>query len=248
MASFSEPQAITMKYSIITTQPGAYDTFLKTGLISRGIDKKIIDVKIHNLHDFAFDAHRSIDDTPSGGGAGMVIKVDVVANALSKVKSKKSNVLKVKSRTILLTPQGKKFTQDDAKRLAKVDNLILIAGRFEGYDERIRDLVDEEISIGDYVLTSGDLPAMVLIDSISRMIPDFIEKSESTAEESFSLEIENSKIENLLLEYPQYTRPEDFNGQKIPEILVSGNHAEIKKWRLAQSIERTKSRRPDLTI
>lgn len=232
-----------MKYSIVTTQPGIYDSFLKTGLIARALDRKIIDIKIHDLHDFAYDAHRSIDDTPAGGGAGMVLKVDVMANALAQVKSQKS---KVESRTILLTPQGKKFDQNDAKRLAKLDNIVLIAGRFEGYDERIRDLVDEEISIGDFVLTSGDLPAQMIIDATSRMIPGFIEKPASITEESFSeFGIQNSEFK-ILLEYPQYTRPVDFDGKKIPEVLLSGNHAEIKKWRQSESLKRTRNRRPDL--
>ena len=219
-----------MKYDLITTQPGIYDSFLKTGLIARGVDRKIIEINIHNLHDFAFDIHRSIDDTPYGGGAGMVLKVDIMANAIRQIKSKQAKVL-------LMTPQGKKFDQNDAKRLAKIDNLILIAGRFEGYDERIRDLVDEEISLGDFVLTNGDLPAMTLIDSISRQIPGFIEKEASIKEESF---------ENNLLEYPQYTRPEIFENKKIPEILVSGDHARIAKWRMNEALKRTAARRKDL--
>lgn len=222
-----------MIYKIITTQPGIYDTFLKTGLISRGIDKKIIEVEVHNLHDFATDAHRSVDDTPAGGGAGMVLKVDVVANAIDTIQKKENE----KRKTILLCPQGKKFAQNDAKRLSKMDEIIFIAGRFEGYDERIRDLVDEEISIGDFVLTNGDLPAQMIIDATSRMITGFIEKQESIEEESF---------ENNLLEYPQYTRPVDFKGKKIPEILLSGNHAAINKWRKDESIKRTRERRPDL--
>ena len=223
-----------MKFNVITTQPAFHDTFLKTGLISRGIDRKIINIEIHNLHDYAFDAHRSIDDTPSGGGAGMVLRVDVMVNAIERIKNQE---LRIKPKIILLTPQGKKFDQSDAKRLAKEDNIILIAGRFEGYDERIRDLVDEEISLGDFVVTSGDLPAQMIIDATSRMIYGFIEKQESTAEESF---------EDNLLEYPQYTRPEDFNGKKIPEILLSGNHAAIDKWRKEEAQKRTLKRRPDL--
>ncbi|KKQ74089.1 MAG: tRNA (guanine-N(1)-)-methyltransferase [Berkelbacteria bacterium GW2011_GWB1_38_5] len=219
-----------MTFKIITTQPGIYDSFFKIGLIGRGIDKKIIDIKIFNLHDFAFDKHKSIDDTPYGGGAGMVMRVDVMANALSKIKLKFKKI-----KTILLTPQGCKFGQKDAKRLAKEKNLILISGRFEGYDERIRDLVDEEISIGDYVLTSGDLPAMVLIDTISRQI--FIEKKESIIEESFS---------NGLIEYPQYTRPEKFKDKKVPEILLSGNHQKIIDWRKKESLKKTEKRRSSL--
>ncbi len=219
-----------MKIDIITTQPGIYESFLNTGLIARGISRDIISVKINNLHDYAHDAHRSIDDTPYGGGPGMVLKVDVMANAISNLKTNNSHI-------ILLCPQGKRFTQPDAKRLAQKSHIILIAGRFEGYDERIRDLVDEEVSLGDFVLTSGDLAAMTIIDTTSRMIPGFIDKNESIQEESF---------ENNLLEYPQYTRPETFDGKKIPEILASGNHAQIAKWRRDESIKRTKKRRPDL--
>lgn len=230
-----------MTFKIITTQPGIYDTFLKTGLISRGQDKGVISIEIHNLHDYAFDAHRSIDDTPSGGGAGMVIKVDVVVNAINQLKTKNSEL---KTRILLMTPQGQKFTQEKAKELAKLDEVIIIAGRFEGYDERIRDYVDEEISIGDYILTSGDLPAQIIIESASRMIPGFIERAESTAEESFS--ITSTPSPKPLLEYPQYTRPEVFEGKKIPEILTSGNHPAVIKWRKEQSEKRTKERRPDL--
>jgi len=227
-----------MKYSIITTQPGIYDSFIKTGLIGRGISREIIEIEIHNLHDFAFDVHRTIDDTPSGGGAGMVLKVDVMSEALKQVKDAES-----KSKVVLLTPQGNKFNQAKAKEFASLDQLVLIAGRFEGYDERIRDLVDEEISLGDFVLTSGDLPAQMIIDATSRMVTSFIEKSASTDEESFEICHENGK---LLLEYPQYTRPEVFQDKKIPDILLSGNHAAIAKWRKEQSIIRTKERRPDL--
>lgn len=221
-----------INFKIITTQPNIYDSFLKTGLIARG-QKKIIEIKLYNLHDFALDKHKSIDDIPYGGGAGMVIRADIADRAISALKCKNQ---KSKCKIILLTPQGKRFDQKKARELAKNDELILFSGRFEGYDERIRDLVDEEISIGDYVLTSGDLPAMVLMDAISRQIPGFIEKSESIKEESFT--------ENLL-EYPQYTRPEIFKSQKVPEILLSGDHQKIKDWRAKQAQKRTKKRRPE---
>lgn len=228
-----------MTFKIITTQPAVYESFLKNGLIARGIDKKIISIELFNLHDFALDKHKTVDDTPSGGGAGMVLKVDVMDRAIKKIKGK------IKSKVILMTPQGKTFNQRDAERLAKWAQgpsslgreIIFIAGRFEGYDERIRGLVDEEISVGDFVLTSGDLPTQMIIDAISRQIPKFIEKEASIKEESFL---------NNLLEYPQYTRPENFKGQKIPEILLSGNHEKIAKWRKEQAKEKTKLRRPDL--
>jgi tRNA (guanine37-N1)-methyltransferase len=219
-----------MNYKIISTQPSIYDSFLQTGLIARAIEKKIIKIKIINLHDHALDKHQSIDDTPYGGGAGMVLKVDVMDRALNQIKVKKC-------KKILLTPQGKKFVQADAVRLAQEKDIVFIAGRFEGYDERIRDLVDEEISLGDFVLTSGDLPAMVMIDAISRQIPGFIEKTASIIEESFS--------ENLL-EYPQYTRPENFKGKKVPEILLSGDHQKISQFRKREALEKTKKQRPDL--
>lgn len=217
-----------MKFDIITTQPKIYDSFLlNSSLIARGIDKKIIDIKVHNLYDFGLGAHKSVDDTPYGGGAGMVIRVDIIDKALRAFKGKK----------ILLTPQGKKFDEKLAKKLAKEKNLVLISGRFEGFDERIRDLADVEISIGDYVLTSGDLPAMVLIDAISRHVPGFIEEKESLKYESFD--------ENLL-EYPQYTRPFEYKRKKVPEALLSGNHNEIAAWRQKQAILKTQKRRQDL--
>jgi len=246
-----------MNYQIISTQPQIYDSFLQTNLIARAINSKIIKMQIHNLHDFAFDKYKSIDDTPYGGGCGMVIQVDVVANALSKIEKPtfaKATAGRRKTKVILLTPQGKKFTQTDAKRLTKEKELIVIAGRFEGYDERIRDLVDEEISIGDYVLASGDLPAMVLIEAITRLIPGVIGNKESVQNESFS-EIKNLQLKiparqaggkNCLLEYPQYTKPAVYLGKKVPQILLSGNHKKIAQWRIKKSIERTKKFRPDL--
>jgi tRNA (guanine37-N1)-methyltransferase len=196
--------------------------------------KKIININIFNLYDFGLGAHKTIDDTPYGGGPGMVLRVDMIDKAITKISEGKK-----KKKIILLTPQGKKFNSQIAKKLAKEKELILIAGRFEGYDERIREFVDEEISIGDYVLTSGDLPTMVLIDSISRQIPKFIEKSESIQEESF---------EKNCLEYPQYTRPEIYKNKKVPTILLSGDHEKVRKWRQKKALEKTQKRRPDLTF
>lgn len=241
-----------MVYHIITTQPSIFNSFLKTGLVARGIDKKIIDIDIINLYDFGIGSHKSIDDTPYGGGAGMVIRVDIIDKVISTLKRKSKNE---KVKIILLTPHGQKFTQKMAKKLAKwaqgpsasggVKGLILIAGRFEGYDERIRQLADEEISIGDYVLSNGDLPAMVLIDAISRHIPGFIQKSESIENESFNpITLEAKRF--ALLEYPQYTRPLEYKGKKVPPVLLSGNHAQITKWRKKEAIKRTQKRRPDL--
>lgn len=240
ISTYVQIRKICMKYNIITTQPTIYDSFLKTGLVGRGRDKKIIEINLFNLHDFALDKHQSIDDTPCGGGAGMILRVDVMDRVISKIKNQKKCL---KAKILLLTPQGKKFNQKMAKKLAQEKELILISGRFEGYDERIRALADEEISIGDYVLTSGDLPAMVLIDAISRQIPGFIEKAESLKEESFALSHTNN-----CLEYPQYTRPIEYKGKKVPAILLSGNHAEINAWRKEESIKRTQKRHGDLLI
>lgn len=230
-----------MIYNIITTQPNIYNSFLSTGLIARGIEKELIKINIFNLYDYAFDKHKSIDDTPYGGGAGMVLRVDVVDKAISKIKNQKSKI-------ILLTPQGKKFKQCDAKRFSKYDNLIIISGRFEGYDERIRDLVDFEISIGDFVLTSGDIPVMAIIDATSRQIPGFIENKESLKHESFNqIKIDNSKLKTVL-EYPQYTRPYEHNNKRAPKILLSGNHNEISKWRAKEALKKTHKKRKDLLL
>jgi tRNA (guanine37-N1)-methyltransferase len=225
-----------MRYTIITTQKDLYNSFLTTGLIARGIDQKIIDIKIHSLYDYATDTHHSIDDAPYGGGAGMVLRVDLMDRALAKLKIKNK-----KTKVILLTPQGKRFDQKMAKRLAKEKELILVAGRFEGYDERIRQLCDEEISLGDYILTAGDLPTMVLIDTISRQIPGFIDRKESIEKESFAYGHANN-----LLEYPQYTRPFEYRGKKVPKILLSGNHAAVEEWRNTEAQKRTHKRRKDL--
>jgi len=203
-------------------------------ILRRAQDKGLVEIKIHNLRNWATDERGTVDDRPFGGGPGMLLKPEPVFNAVEDIKktSKRKNV-----KTILLTPQGPPFNQKTAQRLSKLENIILICGHYEGVDERIRKhLVDEEISIGDYVLTGGELPAMVITDSIVRLIPNVLEKEEATKSESFS----------TLLEHPQYTRPEDFRGLKVPEILLSGNHQKIEKWREEQALKKTKKRRPDL--
>lgn len=260
-----------MKFTVLTLFPELFDSFLKTSLIARGLSKKIIDVKLVNFRDWAIDKHRSVDDRPYGGGVGMVLRVDIIDKALADIKTyvipneasnpnkisnkfQNLNDQKIKTRIILLTPQGKTLTQQHAKRLTKKhDHLILIAGHYEGFDERIRALVDEEISIGDYVLTGGELPAMVLIDAISRLAPGFLGKEDSNKEESFSL-TSNPLTSNVLLEYPHYTRPKVYitastkkpKKLSVPKILLSGDHRKIKEWRLSQAIKRTQSRRPKL--
>ena len=213
-----------------------FESVLGESILKRARAKGALDVKIHNLRDWTSDNHRTADDKPFGGGPGMVMKVEPVFLALKEItsgaKGKKSEV-----RKILLTPQGQKLEQKEVKRLAKYKRLILVCGHYEGVDERIRDLVDEEISIGDYILTCGELPAMVLIDAAARLIPVVLGHSASAARESF---------EDGLLEYPQYTRPAEYMGMKVPEVLMGGNHKKIEKWRIAEALKRTSERRPDL--
>jgi len=201
-------------------------------IIKRAQDKGLVEIKIHNLRDWAEDNYGTVDGKPYGGGVGMILKVDVVDRAISKLKGQGSKV-------ILLTPQGKVFNQKKAQRLAKLKHLILICGHYEGVDERVRDhLVDEEISIGDYILTGGELPAMVVTDSLVRLLPGVLKKKEAIKNESFSTK--------SLLEPPQYTRPEVHQDWKVPEVLLSGNHGEIEKWRKKKALEKTKKRRADL--
>jgi len=213
-----------------------FESVLGESILKRARAKGALDVKIHNLRDWTLDNHKTADDKPFGGGPGMVMKIEPVYQALKEVKSRVRGQGS-KIRTILLTPQGNKLEQKDVKRLAKYKNLILICGHYEGVDERIRGLVDEEISIGDYILTCGELPAMVLIDAAARLIPGVLGHSGSTACESF---------EDGLLEYPQYTRPAEYMGMRVPEVIMSGDHNKIDKWRKSEALKRTSERRPDL--
>lgn len=221
-----------MKIDIVTLFPEMFRGPFEESMLKRAQDKRIVSIKIHNVRDWAIDKHGTVDDRPYGGGPGMVMRVDIVDRALKTLKAKGAKV-------VLLTPQGKVFKQAEARRLAKLNHLIFIAGHYEGIDERIRThLVDEEVSIGDYVLTGGELPTMVVVDAIVRLLPGVLGKKESLSEESFS--------SRATLEYPHYTRPEVYRGWKVPQILLSGNHAQIKSWRKEESLKRTKQRRPDL--
>lgn len=219
-----------MKLTILTLFPESFRGFLESSIIGRAQKNGLVDIKLVNIRDFAKGSYGSVDDTPYGGGLGMVLRVDVLAEAIKKSRTPESQV-------VLLTPQGQVFSHKLALELSQKKHLILIAGHYEGFDERIRDYVDQEVSIGDYVLTGGELPAAVVTETVVRLIPGVLGKDESSAEESFS---------QGLLEYPQYTRPEDFEGKKVPPILLSGNHGEIAKWRIKQARERTAKRRPDL--
>lgn len=220
-----------MKITILTLFPEMFES-LNASILKRAQEKNLIEINIVNIRDYSLDNNKRCDDYSYGGGAGMIMTPQPLFDAISSVKTDKSY-------TIYLSPKGKVLTQEKVVELAKTQKeLILICGHYEGIDERIIDLcVDEEISIGDYVLTGGEIPAMVLIDSISRYIPNVLGNDMTTEEESFS---------NGLLEYPQYTRPQVFRGLKVPEVLTSGNHKEINNWRLEKALEITKLRRPDL--
>ena len=220
-----------MKITILTLFPEMFES-LNASILKRAQEKNLIEINIVNIRDYSLDNNKRCDDYSYGGGAGMIMTPQPLFDAISSVKTDKSY-------TIYLSPKGKVLTQEKVVELAKTQKeLILICGHYEGIDERIIDLcVDEEISIGDYVLTGGEIPAMVLIDSISRYIPNVLGNDMTTEEESFS---------NGLLEYPQYTRPQVFRGIKVPEVLTSGNHKEINNWRLEKALEITKLRRPDL--
>lgn len=218
-----------MKFDVLTLFPEMFEP-LKQSIIKRAAEKKLIDINLVNIRDFSEDKHNKVDDTPYGGGAGMLMKPDVVDRAYNSVKSENAKV-------IYLTPQGKMLNQKIVKDLSKREHLILLCGHYEGIDQRVLDkIVDEEISIGDYVLTGGELPAMVLIDSVSRYVEGVL-SDESTEEESFS---------NGLLEYPQYTRPEIFDNVKVPDVLISGHHENIRKWRRERSLENTFKKRPEM--
>ena len=218
-----------MKFDVLTLFPEMFEP-VKQSIIGKAIEKNILEINLINIRDFSKDKHKKVDDTPYGGGAGMVMRADVIYDAYKSIANDKSKV-------IFLSPQGKTLNQQKVEELSKEENLILICGHYEGIDQRVIDeIVDEEISIGDYVLTGGELPAMVLIDSVCRYVPGVLAE-ESTKEESFS---------KGLLEYPQYTRPETFNGKKVPEILLSGHHENIEKWRKEEAVRITKIKRPDL--
>lgn len=222
--------------SIITLFPEFIQQYSGFGIIARAIKRRLVKFSAIDLRKFGLDARKTVDDRPYGGGLGMVLRPDVVVKAIQKTRGRKKT-----ARVILLTPQGKQFNQAHARRLAKYDELIFVSGRYEGFDERVRKFVDEELSIGDYVLMGGELPALVISEAVLRLIPGVLGKDESADAESFA---------EGLLEYPQYTKPEVFEikGKKlrVPKVLLTGHHANVAKWRKDESIKRTKKRRPDL--
>jgi len=222
-----------MKFDILTLFPAMFDGPLTESILKRAAENGLIDIALHNIRDWALDKHATADDAPYGGGAGMVMKVEPIAGAIEAVKEKSPN-----SKVILTTPCGRPFNHAVAEELSREEGLIIICGRYEGVDERVRTLfVDHEISLGDFVLTGGEIAAMVLVDAVARLVPGVLGCDASAQYDSFA---------DGLLEYPQYTRPPEFRGERVPDILLSGNHAEIAKWRRKQSLMRTLATRPEL--
>ncbi|MDT8317692.1 MAG: tRNA (guanosine(37)-N1)-methyltransferase TrmD [bacterium] len=219
-----------MKFDILTLFPGMFSSPLDESILKRAIDEGLIDVGLHNIRDFARDKHHTVDDTPYGGGSGMVMMAQPVVDAIETVKKEGSKV-------IFLSPAGRPFNQKIACELSTLHHIVLICGRYEGIDERISEQIDDVISIGDFVMTGGEIAALAIIDSVTRLLPGVLGCKDSTVEESFSWD---------LLEYPQYTKPRSFRGKDVPEVLLSGNHEAIRLWRRKEALRRTLEVRPDL--
>ena len=223
-----------MRFDIVTIFPRMVEAGLVEGVVSRGIERGLLDVKVHDLREHTTDRHRTVDDVPYGGGPGMVMKPEPLVKAVEAIRSSRGEPAAV----VLLSPQGRPFSQAEAVRLSALPHVVLLCGRYEGMDERVRDLVaTEELSIGDYVLSGGELPALVIVDAVSRLVPGVVGDAQSVEDDSFS---------RGLLDYPHYTRPAEFAGRTVPEVLLSGHHAEVRKWRKRAALERTLDRRPEL--
>jgi tRNA (guanine37-N1)-methyltransferase len=227
-------QRYDMRIAVATIFPGIFDSYLNESIIGRALGKGMIEVRVHDVRDYAADRHRTVDDAPYGGGPGMVMKPEPLAGAVEDIKSDGLDTF-----TIMPTPQGRPFTQGMAEELSRERRrLLFLCGRYEGIDERVREaLVDEEVSVGDYVLTGGELPALVIIDAVVRLLPGVVGDGESLKEESFTWGV---------LDYPHYTRPPEWRGLSVPEVLLSGDHARIRDWRRKEALRRTRKRRPDL--
>ncbi|HXT70036.1 MAG TPA: tRNA (guanosine(37)-N1)-methyltransferase TrmD [Vicinamibacterales bacterium] len=223
-----------MTIDVLTIFPRLIETALSEGVVARAREAGRLEIRARDLREFTDDRHRSVDDVPFGGGPGMVMKAEPIARAIEAVEAERG----APSAVILMTPQGRRFTQDDAKRLSRLERLVVICGRYEGVDERVTEaMVTEEFSVGDYVLTGGELPALTLIDAVARLVPGVVGDAASIDVESF---------EGGLLDCPHYTRPSEWRGREVPPVLLSGHHAEIEKWRKQQRVRRTMERRPDL--
>jgi tRNA (guanine37-N1)-methyltransferase len=227
-----------MKISIITLFPDMFTGPFDASIIKRAKEKKLVEIEYINIRDFGIDKHKIVDDTPYGGGIGMVMRVDVIHAAIEHARRKVSSE---KTMTVLMTASGKRFIQQTAQDFAKLDHLIIICGHYEGLDDRIKQYIDAEYSIGDFVLTGGEIPAMLITDAVIRLLPGVITEG-ATEHESFSYKDENKP----LLEYPQYTRPAVYNGVSVPEVLVNGNHKKIDEWRHTEALKKTREVRPDL--
>jgi tRNA (guanine37-N1)-methyltransferase len=219
-----------MKIDVLTLFPEMFAGPLDYSMVNRAREAGILDLRLVNLRDYTHDRHKTVDDKPFGGGPGMLLKPEPIFEAVENLANEKTRVL-------MMTPSGRPFTQQIAKELSQQEHLLFLCGAYEGFDERVRTIAHDELSIGDFVLTNGALPAMVIIDAVTRLLPGVLGDEQSSQDESFSLG---------LLEYPHYTRPAEFRGMKVPDVLLSGNHAEIEKWRREQARKRTEERRPDL--
>jgi tRNA (guanine37-N1)-methyltransferase len=223
-----------MKFDVVTIFPRMIGAGLTEGVVGRGVERGLVDVRVHNLRTFTTDRHRTVDDVPYGGGPGMVMKVEPFVRAVQSIRSERGEPAAV----VLLSPQGRRFDQMEARRLAGLGHVVLLCGRYEGIDERVRELVaTEELSIGDFVVSGGELPALLVIDAVSRLVPGVVGDGDSVEQDSFSFG---------LLDHPHYTRPADFEGHRVPDVLMSGHHGEVRKWRRTTAIRRTIDRRPDL--
>src|SRR3989344_2417961 len=250
-----------MKISVLTLFPKMISGFFEESIVKRAQEKKLVEINLVNIRKFAIDDYGTVDDRPYGGGAGMILRADVIWNSLNKLKIKNE---KIKIRKILTSPKGKVFNQQKAQEFSRLENLVIIAGHYEDVDERVREFVDEEVSMGDFVTTGGEIAASSIVDSVVRLLPSVLKKEDAITKESFSVHsinrldqlfpnheiVKKLKLKGVreveLLEYPQYTRPEKFRGKKVPEILVSGDHKKIEEWRLKKAFEETLKKRPDL--
>ena len=222
-----------MTFDIVTIFPAMLEQPLAAGVLGRAIERGTLDVKVRDLRDFTTDRHRVVDDVPYGGGPGMVLKPDPIFRALDAIEAERGTPLTV----VMMSPQGRRFTQAEAQRLSGLAHVVLLCGRYEGFDDRVRERVTEEMSIGDYVLTGGELPALVILDAVARFVPGVVGDGQSVVEDSFS---------RGLLDFPQFTRPPEIADLRVPDVLLSGNHAEIRRWRKREALSRTLERRPDL--
>jgi len=223
-----------MQFDIVTIFPSMIEAGLGEGVVSRGVERGLLNVAVHDLRRWTTDRHRTVDDVPYGGGPGMVMKAEPLMRAVSEIRETRGTPDTV----VLLSPQGRTFTQAEAERLGRLEHIVLLCGRYEGMDERVRDMVaTEEISIGDYVLSGGELAALVIVDAVSRLVPGVVGDEQSVAQDSFS---------RGLLDYPHYTRPAEIAGHRVPDVLMSGHHADVRRWRRKAALVRTLERRPEL--